>query len=163
MLAIDPDGLKVEVLKDKIPGWPIQPQCSVSGAAVYFTARTATRNTEVIRIGAPGLRKEVLAPQLPPSEDKITRTFVHDGRIHVVLAQIEIPSAKAGGPWRPMYQWWTLDTDGKNLRQVATNLPAIRHVGVSSHYGLVAIVETKFNNSLAPTTLNTVEIVSPKK
>jgi len=163
-LVVDPERLKVEVLKDTVPGWPNQQRCGVNGSAVYFSMVVGPpQSTEVYRIGTSGRAPETIAKRLPPSVHYLSRTFVHDGLVHAVLAQGESGPEKYGGRMVPTYQWWTMDTDGKHLRQVATNLPTINHLAVSSHYGMVALVEGEPINYRFPVTLNTVEITRPEK
>jgi len=159
-LVVDPERLRVEVLKDNLPGWPSHQQCYADGPTAYFSANgPAARMTSVFRIGPPDQVPEMIATRLPPSELFASRVFVRDGRVHAVLAQVETRTEKGIDRRVPTYQWWTADTNGKDLRQVATNLPGIRSVTVSSHYGLVALVE----GPRASVTLHTVEIVRPEK
>lgn len=165
-LIFDPNAGTVEVLKDRVWGWPHQGGCVASGGAVYFIEPmlNQARTRHVVRLGLPGPAKGIIVEGLPPCEG--TRIAAHAGRFHMALEQIRQKPADKGPftPTNPFMiresQWWSVDLDGKNLRQVATRLPPINLVSASTHYGLVAVVEPAPGK---PAVLNAVEIAEPKK
>src|SRR5262249_37115807 len=161
-LVIDPDRPSVEVLADRVWAWPSQDQIATDGKAVYFVEPMVypEKHRHIVKIGFPGKAKEIVVKGLDNAET-LNRIIVHDGRLHVALHQNETVAMDTG-PNKILtkfrYKWWTVGLDGDNLRQVATHLPPIIALGVSSHYGLVAWIR----EDNQPTTLNVVEIPAPK-
>jgi|GEM_PF-2560170 len=136
-----------EVVKDRVWGHGGQ-GCAAVGGAIHFVEATLVkeRTNHLVRLGFPGPKKTILAEGLSPAYSP--RIVTHDGRFHIVLDQPK-PQPPEKGPFTPTnpymlweIQWWTVAIDGKNLRQVATKLPILHGLGVSSHYGLVAMVES---------------------
>jgi hypothetical protein len=83
----------------------------------------------------------VVVPGLRPSVGQMSRLAVRGDTIHSVLEQHEVDLARGGGPVRAC-QWWAVRPEGTAPRRVATGLPPVRGVWESSHYGLVALVES---------------------
>ncbi len=141
-LVVDPDRSTVEVLREPMANLPRLPHCfGVAGDAVYYLPWDPTKAPQsgVVRIGLPDLTPKVVVEGLPVGFGQV---FIHDGRLHVVR---EIPSQPIPGGAvitadRIAREWWTADLSGKNLRLEAKDVPYLRAVSTSSHYGLVGII-----------------------
>ncbi|MCE9532494.1 MAG: hypothetical protein K8T89_15440 [Planctomycetes bacterium] len=158
-LVIDPAKPETGVFADRL--WP---QPSIGGPTnlgVYMVEPQLTpdRSRQLVRVGFPGETKEVVAKGLPNIGDSLLT--IHEQQVHIVLIDT-VKSADPKSPLKIKYnrvgQWWMVDEDGKNLRQVATNLPQMNAIGKSSHYGLVALVA---NQTGSGGILHTVEVKEP--
>jgi hypothetical protein len=146
----------VEVLKDALLGWvEAQNEYALVDGAVYVK-RTAW---PLSRFTAPDLKREAFTEKMPWGG--VHRLALFEGRFHVVGEDNpqEVPDPLLGQlrSFNPSL-WSTVDADGKNPRLVASGLPPIRGVYVSSHFGLVAIVEDPSTRSRA---LRAVEVLEP--
>jgi hypothetical protein len=71
------------------------------------------------------------------------------------------PGASGESGRRVGTRWWVVDPGETRPRLVGSDLPEIESVAVSSHYGLVALVQS---TKPQPTiTLHTVEFAPPRK
>lgn len=174
-LLVDPDRRTVEAMNVKVLAALNSGQPLVLGGSMYglrYESKALNKICgQLVRISLPGLTPEIVADDLPPPVNKDSWLVVHDDRIHVVVERaikvVEKPSSEPGG--RPikesvkLFDWWVVGMDGKNKRLVASEIPALHSVQVSSHYGIVASTMGSFPDF--PKTLYAVEIVeqTPKK
>ncbi len=162
-LIVDVEGGTAEVMKDRVWGWPGQGCAAVDGSIFFVEPMLVKERTNhLVRLGFPGPGKKVVVEGLAPAETR--RIVAHDGRFHIVLEQVRV-QAPDKGPFTPANpymlretEWWTVGTDGKDIRRVATGLPVFHGLAVSSHYGLVAMAEPVPGK---PPVLNAVGITPP--
>jgi hypothetical protein len=167
-LVIDPDRPAVEVLRGDplvnrggtVDTSRLAPTPDAVFLLEYDPLKPATTG-RVSRIGWPDLTKTLVAEGFPRGLGKVA---VHQGKELAVLdATLPVLKAPAGGTRvtpNPQ-EWWMSERNGKAVRLTATDLPPVRAIAVSSHYGLVALVQS---TKPQPTiTLHTVEFAPPRK
>jgi hypothetical protein len=112
-LLVDPDTLRVEVMKDKATFDPNRPGQARDGAVYRWGAK----------VEFPGVRKSLI-DNYPPYG--IWSVLVND-EIHVCTLD---------------KQWWHGSLQNKKLRHLGTIAEGqLDHVGVSSHYGVVILLQ----------------------
>jgi hypothetical protein len=135
---------------------------AAEGAAAYQLERLIY--PRLLRVSFPGTTREVAAEALPQHASFL---MVRGGRAHVVqtLQGKEDPKKPRRGRYYGTItvQWYVVEQGEKRPKLVGVDLPLIYYVGVSAHYGMVAVVEPEKRDD--PWTLQTVEILDapPKK
>ena len=163
-LVIDPEGGRAEVLRDRPVGSFSQRGagpglCVGANGSVYFPEFSLNPTTRLGQVKLPGPTVERIVQQVP----KGTRVILPvEGRWHL-LERFTVTETGASGEsgHRVGTRWWVVDPGETRPRLVGSDLPEIESVAVSSHYGLVALVQSA---KPQPTiTLHTVEVAPPKK
>jgi hypothetical protein len=166
-LVIDPDAPAVTVAPFRLSSLNYANEESsagntfaAEGAAAYQVERIIY--PRLLRVPFPGTTREVAAEALPKHTTFLT---VRDGRAHIVqtLQGKEDPKKPRRGRYYGTIsvQWYVVEPGEKRPKPVGVDLPLIDYVGVSAHYGMVAVVEPE--KSEDPWTLQTVEFTEPKK
>jgi hypothetical protein len=158
-LLIDPERSTTEVFSERFLQYPNQSEIGMTGGAMLVREQVSLAESRLIRVGFPTFKKDTLATGLP---NDIKLIAVHEGRIHVTTAHVEkdpsikipTPAPRVNPQWKTICRWWTLDAEGKNLRLSADNMPEMRALAVSSHYGLVALVGPRGTGKLHTVTVS---------
>ena len=158
-----PDRGTVEALKEALWSGRTRRQSDVMGGALYFVAPLDGRY-QLRRLELPGLTSEFVS-RLPSIFAQPTEGIaIHDGHFHIIFDEMAKREVRPDGRTQLtlQYQWWTVDQDGKNARQINNGLTSLNGIGVSAHYGLIAWTGVGRGG---PATLNTVEfpVPTPKK
>ncbi len=163
-LIIDPDRQVVEVLPSLLSerhGQASTLDFAAAGDAVYRVEDDPARSNRnrVVRIGWPDFSKTTIVEGLPPGRSYVR---LHEKQFHVARV---VPNTTLTVPGAvsipPSWDWWTADLDGKNLRQVANDLPGVRSIAVSAHYGIVAIIDSPGTVTLC--TVDFASAIVPKR
>jgi hypothetical protein len=163
LLVIDPDRESVDVLREPVANLPRMFQSHRFGTtddAIFFLSSDQTRSprASVVRIGLPDLAPKVVVA-VPGGHGQV---LVHDGRFHIIREVLpkRVPGVTTIRDDQVAREWWTADLTGKNLRLVAKDLPNLRAVRFSSHYGFVSTYPPAIGK---PLLLHSIELPPEKK
>jgi len=142
-LLVDPNKPSVEVSKLYFPIGNAS-SCDMAGGALYRAESIDV--PRLLRLAYPGTEVEYIAEALPRD---ISFFAIHEGRSHFVVRRYQIPDPTKrvkGAPLPPtpppVFHWYTLEPGEKRPKVVGVDIPAIHHVAVSNHYGLIALSST---------------------
>ena len=154
-LVVDPDRGTVEVLASSIASGATNNFAEAGGNAYLIQSQGET--VRVYRLRYPDLAKELVTDAITTAQPNAAVWLVeYQSRLH--LMRTEIAKVPPGTPQNPKHQWWTMGLDGKELRRASGDTPRVVRVGLSSHYGLAAILG--INQQLIP---HAVEFPEPTK
>lgn len=148
-LIIDPVRETVQVFPDET--WPggHAGSCDSDGSFhhLWFMGERLTPKVvnRLYRVDYPGEIRD-LGPL--PGRRGAMISFWHEGRLHAVrnggsgdpILSLIDPKDRLNPPL-DQPTWWSMDRDGKDLRVEGTDLPYVLRLGVSSHYGFVALLQ----------------------
>lgn len=161
-VLVEPEG-GAEVLQTRLPsflagGSTAQMGPTVAGA-LYFQDFVIDGKPRLMRLTMPGSKVEIVAKEMPRG----TQVLFPDGaKFHAIEAKPPLATAPPGSVRSRWYSnWWTLDPGAEKPRLVGSGLPPIPVVGISSHYGLFALVQSPDRDPRIG--LHTVEFVTPPK
>jgi len=162
-LLVDPDRGTAEVVESMmIPsfswrnGWG--QRAPTTGGMVYFQEPVA-KDSRLLRMKLPGPTIDAVATGLPTGTQVI---WPEGDRFHAVEHLPPLPDAAPGSVRSRWFcNWWIVEPGESKPRLAGTGLPSIGAVAVSSHYGLVAVVQTADRDPRSG--LCTVEAAVPPK
>ena len=162
-LLVDPETGAAEVFETAVASFGFgngrKQAGPAPGGVLYYQGWTDNRDPHLLRMTVPGPRIETVAKGLPL---QIHGIFPEGPRLHLIGFAAPFPGAApetVRSRWTA--SWWVLEAEAKQPRLVGTGLLTIGTVGVSAHYGLVAIAQTLGRDPRSE--IFTVEIAAPKK
>ncbi len=161
-VLVDPEG-GAEVLQTQLPSFLYAGNTKQMGPtvaeALYFQDFVINGKPRLLRLSMPGAKIEIVAKEMPRG----TQVLCPDGaKFHAIEAKPPLATAAPGSLRSRWYSnWWTVDPGAEKPRLVGSGLPPIPVVGISAHYGLVAVVQSADREPRIG--LHTVEFVTPTK
>lgn len=161
-LLVDPDTGAAEVFETATESFGFRNGMKQAGPApggVLYYQGHADKRDSLLRMTLPGPKIETVAKELPV---RLRGIFPEESKFHLIEHVPPLPGAapdSARSRWTA--SWSILEADAKRPRLVGTGLLQINTVGVSMHYGLVAIAQTLDRDPRCE--IYTVEIAAAKK